>query len=377
MLTRGRFRNPFIPSTFPFFPAKSIHSTKRVDALATRDRIYGHKPASAMIEDRYGTLLYRTSLAGILLGGVASMYFVAGLFGGVSNPVANIAVALTVVAGAGFFVVAFARMAFHANRVGRILWLFLLLVILSEILLCLVPPTARDELTHHLAIPRLYARSGKIIAVPIALYSYYPMLLDMLYTPWVGWGYDSVPKLIHCLFVFLTGVVLYASLSRRMNAASGLLVFFFFVSIPAVLRLSHWAYVDLGTTFYATASLFCLLRWAEEKASASWLILAAAAAGFCAASKPNGLLAVFVLGCLFLVLLAREPRRKLPKFIADLALFGSVAVLPLLPWLIKNWVQTGNPFFPLLGNLFPGSGIADQEGSATTFVGLAIFAKRA
>ena len=75
-----------------------------------------------------------------------------------------------------------------------------------EIILCLVPPTARDELTHHLAIPQLYVRAGRIIEVPMAPYSYFPMLLDMLYTPWIYWGYDSVPKLIHGLFGFLTGI---------------------------------------------------------------------------------------------------------------------------------------------------------------------------
>src|SRR5690349_18646272 len=142
-----------------------------------------------MIEDRFGTLLYRTSLAGILLGLAASLYFVAGLFGAIASPIANVALALAVFGAAVFFVGVFARMPVSTNWVGRIIWSLLLIVLLTQVLLCLVPPTARDELTHHLAIPRLYVRSGKIVAVPMALYSYYPMLLDMLYTPWVAWGY--------------------------------------------------------------------------------------------------------------------------------------------------------------------------------------------
>ena len=70
------------------------------------------------------------------------------------------------------------------DQLGRTdLWLAIFVILVTEIILCLVPPTARDELTHHLAIPQLYARAGRIIEVPMAPYSYFPMLLDMLYTP--------------------------------------------------------------------------------------------------------------------------------------------------------------------------------------------------
>ena len=118
---------------------------------------------------------------------MASLYFVAGVFGAIANPIANVPVAISLVAAAVYFLTVFVRMPLHTGWFGRTLWLLLLLVLVTEILLCLVPPTARDELTHHLAIPRLYVRSGKIVEVPMALYSYYPVL-DMLYTPWVGWG---------------------------------------------------------------------------------------------------------------------------------------------------------------------------------------------
>ena len=116
-----------------------------------------------MTEEPYSKVLYRTSLAGILLGVVASLYFVAGLFGQIANPIANGFVAISLVAAAVYFLSVFVRMPLHAGWLGRSLWVFLLLVLVTQILLCLVPPTARDELTHHLAIPRLYVRSGKII----------------------------------------------------------------------------------------------------------------------------------------------------------------------------------------------------------------------
>src|ERR1700746_1453216 len=244
------------------------------------------------MEERFSVLLFRISIAGILLGVVATLYFFAGLAGYVGSLPLNFMVAAALTAAAFFFLYQFSQSVRETNWLGRLIWPAIFLILVSEVLLSMVPPTARDELTHHLAIPRLYVRAGRIIEFPIAPYSYYPMLLDMLYTPWVYWGYDSVPKLIHALFGFLTGLSLFAYLSRRMNTVYGLLGFFFFISVPAVLRLNHFAYVDLGTTFYATAALFCLLRWREEKDALSWLVLAASSAGFAASTKPNGLVAL-------------------------------------------------------------------------------------
>ncbi len=328
------------------------------------------------MEERFSRLLFRTSLAGSVLGIVATVYFLAGLAGHVGDLWLNAIVISALAAGALFFFHALLANLRATDWLGRALGIAILAVIAIQAVLSVVPPTARDELTHHLAIPKLYARAGRIIAVPFAPYSYYPMLLDMLYTPWVLWGADSVPKLVHALFGYFTGLTLFAYLSRRMNAVYGYLGFFLFISIPVVLRLSHWAYVDLGVTYYSTASLLCLLRWREGKESRSWLVLAAVSAGFAAATKPNGFVVAAMMSFLFLFISVQEPRRGLAKTVAELALFAAMGALPCLPWLTKNWLQTGNPFFPLMAGFFPGSGFADGDGSVE-FAGLEIFAKRA
>jgi Dolichyl-phosphate-mannose-protein mannosyltransferase len=326
------------------------------------------------MEDRFSALLSRTGWVGCLLGIVATIYFLLGLAGYVGSPLLDLFVAVSLAGAAGFFFTAFIAAVRHANWVGRILGLAILVILIAEIVLSLVPPTARDELTHHLAIPRLYAQAGRIIEVPIAPYAYYPMLLDMLYTPWVYWGYDSIPKLTHGLFAFLTGLSLYAYLSRRMNAVYGLLGFLFFISVPAVLRLSHWAYVDLGVTFYATVSLLCLLRWREEKDDGQWLLLAALSAGFAVASKPNGLVAWLLLFFVLLWVSVREAEKGWGKIFSQCMLFAVVGALPYLPWLTKNWLQTGNPFYPLLPGFFPAK--PGVEGGTAIYVSLGVFVKR-
>lgn len=304
------------------------------------------------MEERFSVLLLRTVLVGCLLGVSATVYFLFGLAGYVHSFWLNSSVVAALGFSALFFLAKFFTIPGHTNWLGRFLWAATLLLIVTQIALGLLPPTSRDELTHHLAIPKLYANAGRIVEVPIAPYAYYPMLLDMLYTPWVYWGYDFVPKLIHGLFAALTGLLLFAYLGRRLNTIYGLLGLFLYLSMPVVARLSHWGYIDLGITFYTTASLLCLLAWREQRDRLFWLSCAGASLGFALATKPNGLLAALVIGMLFLLVIVRQPRRRCAETSREIGLFLGLMLLPFVPWVVKNWLQTGNPFFPLLNSWF-------------------------
>jgi len=324
------------------------------------------------MEERFSVLLNRTCLVGCLLGVCGTWYFLFGLAGYVSNPWLNFSVVIVLVAATLFFICHFLAIPRQTHRLGKIIWAAILVILIVEIVLGLLPPTSRDELTHHLAIPKLYAKAGRIIEVPIAPYSYYPMLIDMLYTPWVFWGYDFVPKWIHALFGFLTGLLIYAYCGGRMNAVYGLLGFFFFVSTPVIARLSHWGYIDLGITFYTTASLLCLLRWREERESLQWLTLAALSLGFALATKPNGLVAALLISLMFLLVIVKPPRKSAAQIGRELLVYGGLTLLPFLPWLVKNWFQTGNPFFPLLGNFFVHRGPTTTESASFGAIGILV-----
>ena len=245
---------------------------------------------------------------------------------------------------------------------------------LVEWLLGFLPPTSRDELTHHLAIPKLYADAGRIVEVPVAPYAYYPMLVDMLYTPWIYWGYDFVPKWIHALYGALTGLLIYAYLGWRMSGLYGLLGALLFLSTPVILRLSHWGYIDLGLTFYTTAALLLMLRWRENRNALSALALAGLSLGFALATKPNGLVAALIIVMLFAWVLAKPPRKTLFASMQETALFGALTLLPFLPWLLKNWWQTGNPFYPFFPGWFRAKATAVLD--AASFPGIGIFDKR-
>jgi hypothetical protein len=322
------------------------------------------------MEDRFSRLLGQSCWVGCLLGGVATVYFLAGLAGYLHNQLINLAVAIALAVALLFFLYNFSIAARGTGWIGWLIWTALLIIIIADFVLGLLPPTSRDELTHHLAIPKLYAKAGRIIEIPMASYAYYPMLLDMLFTPWIYWGYDFVPKWIHALYGGLTGLLVYAYLARRMNALYGLLGWFFFLSMPIILRLSHWGYNDLGITFYTTASVLCLLRWREQRESLGWLALAGLSLGFALATKPNGLVAALLIALLFAQVIVTPPRKTFFAVSQEMVCLGLLTLAPFLPWLVKNWWQTGNPLFPFFDSWFRAAGPPVLDAVSFTSIGI-------
>jgi 4-amino-4-deoxy-L-arabinose transferase-like glycosyltransferase len=155
--------------------------------------------------------------------------------------------------------------AFNEQKSPSITLLILLFALIASIVvLSLVPPVAKDELVHHLAVPKLYLKHGGMYEIPFMPFSYYPMNLQLLYLIPLYFGNDIVPKFIHFSFALLTAYLIFIYLRRRLGSSYALLGAVFFLSIPIVVKLSITAYIDLGVIFFSFASLFFLLRWIES-----------------------------------------------------------------------------------------------------------------
>jgi len=235
------------------------------------------------------------------------------------------------------------------------MWLIsmaLFVIIALEGLLCLTPPISRDALIHHLAIPKLWIRHGGFFETPWADYSYFPMNVDLMYWVALRFGNDMLPALIHMLFGWGTGYLVYRYLKKHAGRIWGMLGLLVFVSTPMVIRLSITAYVDLGMIFFTTASVLSYLRWRDGSyEDVKWILLAGVCMGLAAGTKYNALISWLFLGGAVCFLYARDTGRQL-QAIRWGALFSLVALAVVSPWLVKNLILQGNPIYPLLDNLF-------------------------
>ncbi len=71
------------------------------------------------------------------------------------------------------------QMSQKVISIGLLVLLFALIA--SIVVLSAVPPVSKDELVHHLAVPKLYLKHGGMYEIPFMPFSYYPMNLDLLY----------------------------------------------------------------------------------------------------------------------------------------------------------------------------------------------------
>ena len=228
--------------------------------------------------------------------------------------------------------------------------IFLLALISSIAILSYVPPVSRDALIHHLAIPKLYLKHGGIYEIPRAIFSYYPMNLDLLYVIPLYFGNDIIPKYIHFTFALLTAWLVFSYLRKRIDVYYGLLGALFFLSIPIIVKLSITAYVDLGLVFFSFAALFYFLKWIENRFRLRYLIISAISCGLALGTKYNGLIVFFLLTLFVPFIYSRFSREQgVPAYkgIGHSAVFFMLAFLIFSPWMIRNYIWTGNPVYPL------------------------------
>ena len=218
-----------------------------------------------------------------------------------------------------------------------------------------MPPVSKDALTHHLAVPKLYLNHGGIYEIPSLEFSYYPMNIDLLYMIPLYLGNDILAKYIHFIFALLTGWLIFDYLKRRINNLSALFGALLFLSIPIIVKLSVTVYVDLGLVFFSTASILFLLKWAEKDFQLKYLIISALSCGFALGTKYNGLIVLFLLTLFIPFIYSRyfqNSTRSQYRAIYYGAFFLFISLLLFSPWLIKNFIWTNNPFYPLFDNWF-------------------------
>jgi len=221
-----------------------------------------------------------------------------------------------------------------------------------EIILNLTPPISRDALIHHLAVPKLWLKHGGIYEIPWANYAYYPMNIDILYALCLYFKNDIAPKIIHLVFGMGTGLLIYFYLKTKYGRNWGLLGMGIFITTPIVIWLSTTAYVDLGMTFFITSSVMAFIKWRDsEYKNIKWFLLSGLAMGMAVGSKYNALIAAFILNMLLMLSVVQDKHKQTAALWYGI-LFFAITAITASPWYLKNYLQTGNPFYPLFDGFF-------------------------
>jgi len=115
-------------------------------------------------------------------------------------------------------------------------------------------------------------------------------------------------------------------------------------------------------------AFIAFITW-RERQEQGWLLLCAFFTGMALASKYTTLL-IPILGVLGVLMEHRDGEKGGAVF-RDLALYIMVTALLGAPFYIKNWIMTGNPFYPFLYGMFGGKGWDPEQ--ARLYDGMVMF----
>ncbi len=204
------------------------------------------------------------------------------------------------------------------------------------------PPTEIDSLTYHLALPKLWLKKKKMYFVPYIFQNCFPLYMAMFNNLAVKFNVDTLASSIHWLHgAALTALVFFWNpghfdLNARLFAAACI------ACLPVISQSSTTPRNDVSWAFYAFLAMFIINRGAAG--SLPLTLLAGLFAGFSAGSRFQGLLICFAIG------VASWFSGKLNFY--ELLVFQGTAGLVCLPWYLRNFIWTGNPFWPLFYSAF-------------------------
>ena len=227
----------------------------------------------------------------------------------------------------------------------RLLLAVLLLALVLDSLEGLSPPADADSLAYHFATPKLFLEAGRIFFIPRAVDGAAPLLLQMTYTSALDLGGEKALTLWTMVSGWGAALLLYALARNHMSRAWALAVTLIWLTTPVVLYGGGAGHVEVRNAGFVLLSVAALMRGRET----GWLryaAIAGLATGLFIASKYTGLLFA-VAAVPALLTLRRWPLQG--------AVFGATALLAGFQWHLWNFLNTGDPVFPMLFPLIGGA----------------------
>lgn len=229
----------------------------------------------------------------------------------------------------------------------------------------MVPIIEIDDITYHLSVPKAYLNEGKIFPIPLNAHSNWTLLSEMSYL----WAFALrpqnviTPKLLELLRCILLAMVVAGFSGWLYNKKVGLICGTLVLLFEEISRWGTISHTDAGQALFLVAGIVLIGKYLHHPASINqrlvMLIYGSALLGFGLAVKytAGAIVSATIVSFLLTRLLYRtssalyEPT-GLP-LLKEIALLLIPAGIVFSPWLIKNAIITGDPFYPFLYTIFP------------------------
>jgi len=248
----------------------------------------------------------------------------------------------------------------------------LALVVLAPalaLLSALAPPTMRDTLIYHFALPKAYVAAGAGVSVPYNMATFYPQGAEMqivwaMLLGGVGGVRPAESAAGAVTFAFAPLLLLFTygwARQRGVDPGWAAIATLMLAAVPTAYEVAGSGYVDLALAAYTALAVHGLGRW-WVTLDRAWALRMAVGAGGALSIKMT---AAFLIMPLLLVVLVRcamavrggarggrDPARR-RRALSGLGIV-TLGLLIAAPWYVRTWARTGSPVFPFYLDAWPG-----------------------
>ena len=250
---------------------------------------------------------------------------------------------------------------------------FLGLLLLYAFYNALVPPFSWDAQVYHLLIPKIYISSHGFSYIPLNVYSNMPLSQQLLYVGAMLIGDDITAKLVHFSMGVLICLSLYCFCRRYLSARAGIIAALLFICNPVIYTEFSRAYIDLGMALFCVWMILSIMEYLKT-GDRKYCFLAGLFCGMGMGGKYTMLYA-FIGGIVLFIAAPWILSLNIAKFSGDdflskpekkqhmkaFVIFIATAVALVIPWLVKSYLYTGNPVYPLMFRFFNGKEWSAQQ----------------
>jgi hypothetical protein len=237
---------------------------------------------------------------------------------------------------------------------------FMMVILILIVIMALAPSITHDAMVYHLDVPRIYTQEHGFKAAPYNLFSNTFLNMEMLYTVALLIDDFILANLIHYTLGIATLALLYSVIQCNFGRPTAILTILIFFFNPPFLNQLPLAYGDIGMAFYFLLALYCLWKWRVEGAE-RWFALLCVFAGVFAGMKYTAIYGLFTMCVMIAAAELSSGERRVSKTIKRLMLFGTIVTAFVAPYLIKNYLITGNPVYPVMYNFFGGRWLSPRQ----------------
>ncbi len=214
-----------------------------------------------------------------------------------------------------------------------------------------LPISQSDGIRYHITIPYLYLSNHKIFYIPLNAFSNFPFTAEMLYLYSLAFNEDVIAKFLH-FNVFLLSALMLLKIINSKNEKLNFIIFCSYLTIPFFPILASWSFIDFFIGFFLSLNIFFLKKF-FEKNKFEYLLLAFTFLGITFSCKYSILL-IILIESILLLFFHFNYFLTLIKDKNKIILLFFVLSFPIFPYMLKNFIYTRNPVYPLANNIFKG-----------------------